>query len=220
MTHTHALMEVSPTVYAEVEQLLRAAGYDHAIYHEQLDMKGFALIAGPGAAAIQPAAVVLGDGNCLRLLRRMAAGTKLYEGAPPPAPADHSGDANELAAPWAGKDGEAREFAVLMNREACRLYPDSQDDRIVFGAGARWAATLVTKDGAGETATPDWGNRKTDSLAGWINELSTLAEHSQSMPGFVRSAMKTIVQGLTAHAPRQNASSDGAEVFRARDLYR
>lgn len=35
-------------------------------------------------ATAQPAAVVLGDGNCLRLFRRMAAGTKLYEAAPQP----------------------------------------------------------------------------------------------------------------------------------------
>ncbi|MDR6887833.1 MULTISPECIES: hypothetical protein [Variovorax] len=45
MTHTSALLEISPAAHAEIAQLLRAAGYDHAIYHGQLDMKGLALIA-------------------------------------------------------------------------------------------------------------------------------------------------------------------------------
>lgn len=35
------------------------------------------------------------------------------------------------------------EFACLLNREACRVYPDSRDDRINFGDGARWARSLA-----------------------------------------------------------------------------
>lgn len=47
MTYTYAILDVSPAAYAEIEQKLRAAGYDHA-FHEQhgvvvIDMQGIAL---------------------------------------------------------------------------------------------------------------------------------------------------------------------------------
>jgi len=51
MTHTSALLEISPAAHAEIAQLLRAAGYDHAIDHDQIDMQGIALIAAPDAPA-------------------------------------------------------------------------------------------------------------------------------------------------------------------------
>lgn len=50
MTHTFALLEISPAAHAEIAQLLRAAGYDHAIDHDQIDMMGVALI--PAANAV------------------------------------------------------------------------------------------------------------------------------------------------------------------------
>lgn len=52
--------------------------------------------------------------------------------------------------PAAGEQAGAadREFAVLVNREACRLYPDSRDDRINFGDGARWARALAAPGAA------------------------------------------------------------------------
>jgi hypothetical protein len=53
MTHTSALLEISPAAHAEIERLLRAAGYNHAINHDQLDMQGIALVAAaPAAGAI------------------------------------------------------------------------------------------------------------------------------------------------------------------------
>ena len=44
MTHSIALMDVSPAAHAEIEQALRTAGYDHAIEHGVLDMSGLALV--------------------------------------------------------------------------------------------------------------------------------------------------------------------------------
>lgn len=51
-----------------------------------------------------------------------------------------------------------------------------------------------------DSVLPDWGNRHTDSLAGWINELATLGDHPRSMEGWLRDAIKTIVTGLQKHA--------------------
>jgi hypothetical protein len=44
VSHTFALLEVSPEAYAEIAAKLREAGYDHAFYDEALDMHGIALI--------------------------------------------------------------------------------------------------------------------------------------------------------------------------------
>jgi len=44
MTHTYALLEVSASVYDEVEHLLRAAGSDEAIQDGEIDMHGLALV--------------------------------------------------------------------------------------------------------------------------------------------------------------------------------
>lgn len=43
MTYTYAVLEVTPSTYAEVEEKLRAAGYDHAIEKGVIDMHGLAL---------------------------------------------------------------------------------------------------------------------------------------------------------------------------------
>lgn len=43
ITHTYALLEVSPAVYDEVARLLRAAGYAEAINSGEIDMHGLAL---------------------------------------------------------------------------------------------------------------------------------------------------------------------------------
>lgn len=46
-THTYAILEVSPAVYAEIRAKLEAAGYEHAfivdIGGEAIDMHGIAL---------------------------------------------------------------------------------------------------------------------------------------------------------------------------------
>lgn len=42
-TRTFAIMEVSRSVYEEVAERLRAAGYDHAFVDGDLDMHGIAL---------------------------------------------------------------------------------------------------------------------------------------------------------------------------------
>jgi len=54
MTHTYALLEVSPGTYAEIRAKLEAAGYEHALHpprwclrHDVLDMHGLAIVAGP-----------------------------------------------------------------------------------------------------------------------------------------------------------------------------
>ena len=50
MTHTYAIVEVTPATYAEIEAKLRAAGYDHAFELSRyardkhvIDMHGIAL---------------------------------------------------------------------------------------------------------------------------------------------------------------------------------
>lgn len=47
MTHTYAILDVSPAVYAEIREKLRAAGYQHAFHHDRegevIDMHGIAL---------------------------------------------------------------------------------------------------------------------------------------------------------------------------------
>ena len=50
------------------------------------------------------------------------------------------------------------------------------------------------------TTSPDWNARSTDSLAGWINELGTLAQHPKSMDSWLREALRTIYRGLADHA--------------------
>lgn len=57
MTHTYAILEVSPAAYAEIRAKLHAAGYDHAFGEddgaEVIDMHGIAVKA---AVAAEPAA--------------------------------------------------------------------------------------------------------------------------------------------------------------------
>lgn len=43
MSHTYAILEVSPAVYAEVRGKLEAAGYQHAFDRDVIDMHGIAL---------------------------------------------------------------------------------------------------------------------------------------------------------------------------------
>ncbi len=43
ITHTYALLEVSPGAYEEIAGKLRAAGYDHAFDEGAIDMHGLAL---------------------------------------------------------------------------------------------------------------------------------------------------------------------------------
>lgn len=54
MTHTYAVLEVSPGVYAEIRERLKAAGYQHAFHHDRdgevIDMHGIALRCVPGSA--------------------------------------------------------------------------------------------------------------------------------------------------------------------------
>jgi len=60
-----------------------------------------------------------------------------------------------------------------------------------------------------EGATPDWGNRSTGSLEGWINELATLGDHPKGMDGWLRSAIRTIAAGLRRYAtPAAGAGGD------------
>lgn len=46
-SHTYAILDVSPAVYAEIREKLKAAGYDHAFHEddarEVIDMHGIAL---------------------------------------------------------------------------------------------------------------------------------------------------------------------------------
>ncbi|WPG35353.1 hypothetical protein [Variovorax sp. EBFNA2] len=51
-----------------------------------------------------------------------------------------------VATPAAPSAGVTREFAILVNREACRMFPESRDERIAFGEGARWSAALAQQD--------------------------------------------------------------------------
>lgn len=46
-TYTYVLLDVSPAAYREIRAKLEAAGYDHAIDGEHLDMHGIALNCDP-----------------------------------------------------------------------------------------------------------------------------------------------------------------------------
>jgi len=53
MTHTYALLEVSPAVYDEIAAKLREAGYEQAFGDNgELDMHGIAIVRSPTAKAI------------------------------------------------------------------------------------------------------------------------------------------------------------------------
>jgi len=54
MTHTYALMQVSPSSFEEIARLLKDAGYSHAFVDDALDMHGLALIKGPAAKVTDP----------------------------------------------------------------------------------------------------------------------------------------------------------------------
>lgn len=43
MSHTYAILEVSPETYAEIKEKLRVAGYEHAFHDDVIDMHGIAL---------------------------------------------------------------------------------------------------------------------------------------------------------------------------------
>ena len=45
MTHTYAILPISPEAFDEIALALRAAGYDHAFTEDGLDMHGIALAA-------------------------------------------------------------------------------------------------------------------------------------------------------------------------------
>lgn len=60
MTHTYALLEVSPAVHAEIRAKLRAAGYEHAFHREDdrevIDMHGIGVVAAlPETRSVPPA---------------------------------------------------------------------------------------------------------------------------------------------------------------------
>jgi hypothetical protein len=57
VSHTYAVLEVSPKVYQEVRALLEAAGYSHAFIsgrNEVIDMHGIALAASASEPAPKP----------------------------------------------------------------------------------------------------------------------------------------------------------------------
>lgn len=54
MTHTNALMDISHAAHSEIDNLLRAAGYAHAIEHGVLDMSGISLVANTRARSWLP----------------------------------------------------------------------------------------------------------------------------------------------------------------------
>lgn len=42
-THTYAILEISAGAYAEIRALLDAAGYQHALHDDVVDMHGIAI---------------------------------------------------------------------------------------------------------------------------------------------------------------------------------
>lgn len=58
MTHTYALLEVSPAVHAEIRAKLQAAGYEHAFHREDdrevIDMHGIGVVAVPPETRSEP----------------------------------------------------------------------------------------------------------------------------------------------------------------------
>lgn len=52
MTHTFARLEVSPELFDEVAEKLRAAGYHHAFVDEAIDMHGIGLVRGSGERSV------------------------------------------------------------------------------------------------------------------------------------------------------------------------
>lgn len=108
-----------------------------------------------------------------------------------------------------------RPKAYLKGRRGNEAAPGSHDDCSV-GKVPRSGRSCMDSEAdlqrKGESMSDeiaDWQNRRTDSLDGWINELATLAEHPKSMPNFLRSAMKTIVHGLRAHAGPDQCAVQG-----------
>ena len=57
---------------------------------------------------------------------------------------------------------------------------------------------------------PDWANRRTDSLVGWINEVGTLAQHPRIKDSWLRNAMRTIYDGLSRYGAVAIAPLAGA----------
>lgn len=57
MSHTYALLGVSPTAHAEIEAIMRAAGYGHAIEGKEIDMHGLALTPDASVGPVQLLAV-------------------------------------------------------------------------------------------------------------------------------------------------------------------
>ncbi len=89
-------------------------------------------------------------------------------------------------------------------------------DQQLFRDAADWieqhpqSPTRPADEPAQGLPVPDWVNRETDSLAGWINELGTLSEHRDSnrFPGWLRNALKTIYYGLHHAATSQAPSAE------------
>ncbi|WP_138436374.1 hypothetical protein [Marinobacter shengliensis] len=67
---------------------------------------------------------------------------------------------------------------------------------------AKEARALPTAPGGELEQVADWGNRQTDTYDGWINELLTLADHPEKIPGFARNAMRVIAKGLANTHPQ------------------
>jgi hypothetical protein len=53
MTHTYVTLEVSHSAFAEIYAKLEAAGYDHALNVDLIDMHGIALVPGPPTPDIE-----------------------------------------------------------------------------------------------------------------------------------------------------------------------
>lgn len=58
MTHTYAILEVSPAAYEEIAEKLRSAGYGHVFAGDgTIDMHGIGLRPEPDAKEIEDAAI-------------------------------------------------------------------------------------------------------------------------------------------------------------------
>lgn len=106
-------------------------------------------------------------------------------------------------------DIETRQEAFLKALSSAGISPEYQGDGVftgqsrlfemVFDAACSWQARAQSDGGA----VPDWEHRQTDTHAGWVNELLTLADHHEKIPGFARNAMQTIARGLLSVTPQQ-----------------
>ena len=133
---------------------------------------------------------------------------------------------NDMFAPTPPADGQAQQDSSKIEDEliavenGLRMNNADQDALDAIATAIRELRRLrlqtAQQDADKVGCQPDWNNRNTQFHSGWVNELGTLSQHPDAMPGWLRNALQTIYKGLVESSvpPASGKDADPMERFK------